>query len=369
MGGWRPPGEIMLERFKVPEDATVRVPEATMRHVVEAIFTTLGMTAEFAAKCADVLVYSDIRGIDSHGVSNMMRYYVTALKAGQINPTPTMRRVRDLPAAVSVDGDGGLGLGQGKELMELACERAASQGVAVVTAFNSGHYGPSAYFAQLALERDMIGVSMTAGSLHVAPTQGAEPLLGLNPIGIAAPSGAEPPFIFDASMSSVAGNKIHLLRRLGGKVLPGWIGDADGAPIMTEAEVPEQFLMLPLGGTREIGSHKGFGLSMLVEVLCAALTGTGAGPHRRQGIAHYFMAYNVAAFTEVATFKADMDAYLRSILDCKPAPGESRVVYPGIPEHEAEAERRANGIPYHREVIEWFNDTTAELGIDSPLAG
>ena len=357
----------MLERFKVPDDIAVRVAPDTMRKAVEGIFAALGMSASDAAKCTDVLIYADVRGIDSHGVSNMMRPYVAGLKGGHINPTPSMKRVRDFPAAVSVDGDRGLGLGQGKELMELACERAKANGVAVVTAFNSGHYGPSAYFAHLALEHDMIGLSMTAGGMQVAPTQGAEPLLGLNPIGIAAPSKDEPPFIFDASMSSVAGNKIQLLRRVGGQVLPGWVAEADGTPVMAEADVPERFLMLPLGATREIGSHKGFGLSMLVEVLCSALTGTGAGPHRRQGTAHYFMAYNVAAFTDIDTFKADMDAYLRSILDCKPAPGEQRVVYPGIPEHEAEADRSANGIPYHPEVLEWFNGVMGELGIASPF--
>ncbi len=357
----------MLERFKVPEELAVRIAPAAMRQAVVDIFVRLGMSATDATNCADVLIYADVRGIDSHGVSNMMRHYVAGLKGGYINPTPSMKRVRDLPAAVSVDGDKGLGLGQGRELMELACERASSNGVAVVTAFNSGHYGPSAYFAHLALAYDMVGVSMTAGGLQVAPTQGAEPLLGLNPIGIAAPSAKEPPFVFDASMSSVAGNKIQLLRRVGGKALPGWIAAADGTPIMTESSVPERFLMLPLGGTREIGSHKGFGLSMLVEVLCGALTGTGAGPHRRQGIAHYFMAYNVAAFTDIDTFKADMDAYLRSLLDCKPAPGESRVVYPGIPEHEAEIDRRANGIPYHPEVIDWFNGAMRELDLESPF--
>jgi len=361
-------GRDMLDRFKVPEDIAVRVPDATMRTAVERIFTALGMGRSDAAKCAEPLIYADVRGIDSHGVSNMMRAYVAGLKGGHINPTPTMKRVRDFPAAVSVDGDRGLGLGQGKELMELACERARDNGVGVVTAFNSGHYGAAAYYAHLALQHDMVGMSMTSGGLQVAPTQGAEPLLGLNPLGIAAPSKEEPPFIFDASMSSVAGNKIHLLQRLGGRVLPGWITDAEGAPVMEEAEVPDRYLMLPLGGTREIGSHKGFGLSMLVEILCKALPGTGAGPHRRQGSGHHFMAYNIAAFGDVDLFKKDMDAYLRSILDCKPAPGESRVVYPGIPEHEAEIDRRENGIPYHPEVIEWFNGVMEQLGLESPFA-
>lgn len=358
----------MLERFRVPEDLAVHVAPATMRQAVEDIFIALGMTEDFAARCAAALLYADTRGIDSHGVSNVMQSYVAGLREGRINPRPVLKRVRDFPAAVSVDGDKGLGLGQGKELMELACERAKTNGVATVIAFNSGHCGASSYFAQLALEHDMVGLSMTTGGLRMVPTHGAEPLLGLNPIAIAAPAGDEPPFIFDASMSSVASNKIRLLQRVGGKVLPGWIAAADGSPIMTEAEVPDRYLMLPLGGTREIGSHKGFGLSMLAEVLCSALAGAGAGLHRRQGMAHCFMAYHIAAFTEVDAFKADMDAYLRSLLGCKRAPGEHRVVYPGILEHEAEIERRANGIPYHPNVVEWFNSVMDELEIESPFA-
>ena len=147
---------------------------------------------------------------------------------------------------------------------------------------------------------------MTTGGLLVTPTQGAERLLGLNPIGIAAPSNVEVPFIFDASMSSVAANKIQLLRRVDGNVAPGWISDAEGAPVMEESPVLDGFMMLPLGGTREIGSHKGFGLAMLVEILCGVLTGTGGGPFRRQNTAHYFMAYDVGAFCDVDVFKKDL---------------------------------------------------------------
>ena len=208
---------------------------------------------------------------------------------------------------------------------------------------------------------------MTAGGLLVTPTHGAEPLIGLNPLGIAAPAKSQPPFIFDASMSSVAENKIELLRRLGGLVAPGWISGPDGVPIMEEGPIPTNFLMLPLGGTREIGSHKGFGLAMMVEILCSALSGTGAGPHRRRGVSHYFMAYDIGSFADVEQFKLDMDEYLTSLLGCKSASGESRVIYPGISEHETEIDRLANGIPYHPEVIEWFKSTSAELGLTHRL--
>ena len=353
----------MLERFKVPDEIAVRVPQQVMRQAVEGIFQSFEMSEQDAAASADVLIYADLRGIDSHGVSNMMRAYVAGFRAGQINPKAQLQRTVDHVSAISYDCDKGLGLAQSKEMMLVACERARETGVAVVTAFNGRHYGPSAYYAHVGLDEDMIGISMTAGGLLVTPTQGAERLLGLNPLGVGCPSNKEVPFIFDASMSSVAGNKIELLRRVGGQVLPGWISGGDGSPIMDESQVPAEFMMLPLGGTREIGSHKGFGLALMIEVLCGVLTGTGGGPHRRKGVTHYFMAYDISKFTDLETFKNDMDEYLRSILDCKPAPGETRVVYPGIPEHEAEQDRSANGIPYHPEVIEWFKKTCAEQNV------
>ncbi len=357
----------MLDRFKVPDDIAVRVKQEDMRHVVEGIFKSFEMPEAEAEAAADVLMYADIRGIDSHGVSNMMRAYVAGFRAGQINPTANLSRTLDHVAALNFDCDRGLGLAQSREMMLAVCERAKETGVAVATAFNGRHYGACAYYAHVGLDHDMVGISMTAGGLLVAPTQGAERMLGLNPLGIGAPADKEVPFIFDASMSSVAGNKIELLRRVGGHVLPGWVTDADGNPVMDETQVPQDFMMLPLGGTREIGSHKGFGLSFMIEILCGMLQGTGGGPHRRKGVAHYFMAIDVSRFTDLDGFKKDMDDYLRSILECKPAPGETRVVYPGYPEYEAELDRRELGIPYHPEVIEWFKKTTNELGIDNNL--
>ncbi|MEJ2130678.1 MAG: Ldh family oxidoreductase [Gammaproteobacteria bacterium] len=353
----------MLDCFKVPPEHAVRVPEDVMRATVEDMFQVLGMPQADARQAADVLLYADIRGIDSHGVSNMMRAYVAGLKSGQINPAPKWTLARDHKAAVTIDCDKGLGLVVGPAAMQVAIERARDYGVCAVTATNGRHYGAAAYHAQLAIAHDMIGISMTTGGLLVAPTYGAERMLGLNPLGVAAPAGTEAPFIFDASMSSLAANKIRLLQRMGGQVLPGWVAHPDGAPVMEEADVPENYLMLPLGGTREIGSHKGFGLCMMVEILAGLLSGGGGGPLRREGSAHYFMAYDVSAFTELETFKRDMDEYLRKLLECKPAPGHERVVYAGIPEHEEERDRRENGIPYHREVVDWFRETCAELNV------
>lgn len=357
----------MLDRFKVPPDIAVRVAPGAMRATVTNLFMALGMPRAEAARGAEVLVYADTRGIDSHGVSNMTRFYVAGLKAGRINPAPAPKVLRDTGPAVTIDGDQGLGLVVAPPAMDLAIERARAHGVGVVIMSNAGHYGAAAYYAHKALAHDMVGMSMTTGGVLVAPTHGAERLLGLNPIGVAAPSDREVPFIFDASMSSVAGNKITLLKRVGGDVLPGWVARADGSPVMEEGPVPDGFMMLPLGGTRELGSHKGFGLMMVVEVLTSLLAGAGGGPFRRGDSAHYFAAYNIDAFSDAATFKADMDAYLRRLLDSTPAPGETRVVYPGIEEAEAEAERLARGIPYHPEVIDWFKGACAEAGARNAL--
>ncbi len=357
----------MLDRFKVPDDIAVRTSADDMRTTVENLFKKLDMPDEDARQAADVLIYADARGIDSHGVSNMVRAYVAGFKHGAINPTPTPRIVNELGAIVTVDCDQGLGLAVGPPVMDMAIERARTHGIGVGIAFNAGHYGAAAYHAHKAIPEDMIGISMTTGGVLVTPTQGSERVLGLNPIGIAVPAIEEVPYIFDASMSSVAGNKISLLQRVGGDVLPGWVANEDGSPVMDEAPVPEGFKMLPLGGTRDIGSHKGYGLMMMVEVLTSLLAGTGGGPLRRANSAHYFMAYNIAAFTDLEEFKQDMDAYLKLLRESKPAPGEERVVYPGIPEHEEELVRKEKGIPYHPEVIDWFKGICDELGATHAL--
>lgn len=357
----------MLDRFKVPDDIAIRVTADDMRATVENLFKALGMPEDDAVQAADVLIYADVRGIDSHGVSNMTRAYVKGFEGGYLNPTPKRTITRDSGATFTVDCDKGLGLAVGPPVMDLAIERAKQHGVGVAVAVNAGHYGPSAYHAHRALDHDMIGLSMTTGGVQVVPTHGAEPLLGLNPLGIAVPANQEVPFLFDAAMSGVAGNKIRLLERVGGDVLPGWVSEADGSPVMEEGPVPENFMMLPLGGTREIGSHKGFGLMMMVEILTSLLGGTGGGPFRRAGSAHYFMAYNVEAFTDLESFKADMDEYLKRLRECRPAPGETRVVYPGQPEHEAQLEREERGIPYHPEVIEWFKGICEKYKIGHQL--
>ncbi len=357
----------MLEQFEMPAEDAVRVPQETMRETVEEVFQALGLAEADARLSADVLLYADLRGCDTHGVSNMLRVYVDWFRDGTIDPTGEWHIVREASAAATIDSGGVHGGVVGPQAMNVAIERARSHGVGAVSVYNGGHFGAAAYTAAMALEHDMIGVSMCSGGMAMTPTFGAEPLVGLNPLAVAVPSRDEPPFIFDASMSAVAGNKVRIAERLGRGALPAWIADADGSPIMDERAIPEGFLHLPLGGTREIGSHKGFGLAMMIEVLASVLSGASAGQARRVSQCHHFVAYRVDAFLDTEQFKDDMDAYLVRLRTARTAPGAERVLYPGLNAHETEIDRRANGIPYHREVIGWFAGILSELGLDNRL--
>ena len=358
----------MAVHFRVPDDIAIRIPAEVMSKTVVGLFRALGVPDDDAARCAETLLYADLRGIDSHGVSNMFPVYVDGLQQGWINPAPVLKTLRDSPSAASFDSDRGLGLTIGPLAMAVAMDKAEATGVGTAIVTNGRHYGAAAYHAHLALERDMIGVSMTIGGLAVAPTFGAKPMLGLNPIAIAAPARSEPPFLFDASMSSVASNKLTLARRLGATIPAGWIAGLDGAPIMEEGPVPDAFMMLPLGGTREIGSHKGYGLAAAVDILTGMLGGDPPGFERAPGdVSHHFTAYRISAFTDLDTFKEHMDTFLKGLRETPTAPGEERVLYPGLPEHETLLERSERGIPYHPEVVDYFRKIAGELGVAHEL--
>ena len=357
----------MLERFKVPLADQVRVPHESLHESVAAIFEKMGASAEDAAVGADVLVATDLRGVETHGVSNMLRYYVDSYQTGALNPTPSWRIVRESPGTATVDGDRGLAVILGPAMMKLAIQKARSVGVGIVTIRNSGHSGAIGHHAMLAAREDMIGVTMTAGGVLVAPTFAAEGRLGTNPIAIAAPARDEPFLLFDAATSAIAGNKIYLAERVGADLLSGWISDKHGTPFTEPTAVPPrgEYLQLPMGGTREQGSHKGYGFALMAEILSTLLSGGVPSMVEEEGPGHHFAAYDIAAFTDLDGFKDTMDRMLQALRSTPPAPGHERVLYPGLSEHEEEVERRANGIPLHEEVVEWFDSMAAELSVPS----
>ena len=182
------------------------------------------------------------------------------------------------------------------------------------------------------------------------------------PIAVAVPAKNEPPFVFDAATSTVAANKIGIARRLGAKLEAGWLADEEGTPIMEEIDPPDSYMLLPLGSTRELGSHKGYGLSCVVDILAGVLTGMGYGAvPGRPNFGHYVAAYSIDAFTDADEFKQTMDEWLQMMKSTKPAPGHESVLVAGHPEAEVEEIRRVEGIPFHHEVVQYIKDTCSEL--------
>ena len=354
----------MLERFYVQEKDAVLVNADELRATVTFILEKVNVPTEDARLAADVLVTADLRSVETHGVSNMLRKYVAEYNRGGINPRPSWRVIRETPATANIDSDRGLGIIVVPKAMEIAIEKARNTGVGMVTIFNGRHLGMAAYHAMLALKHDMIGVCMTGCPPTVLPTFGAEERIGTNPIAVAAPAAEEPPFVYDAANSAIAGNKVNLARRLGVKLSPGWLGDEQGVPIMEPIDAPESYRLLPLGSTRESGSHKGYGLSCIVDILTGILSGYGYGMvPGRPNFNHMVAAYSIEAFTEVDQFKTLMDEFLRALKNTPPTPGHGRVLVAGQLEWEAEHERREKGIPLHKEVVRWFQDICNEMGI------
>ena len=354
----------MLDRFKLKEQDTVRVDEAALRPTVEAIFRKMSVPDEDARIAADVLVSADLRGVDTHGVSNLLRQYVQRYREGALNPRPQIRVLRESLSAATVDSDNGLGIITTPRAMDIAVAKARQTGVGMVTMTNGKHLGMAAYHAMIPLKHDMIGVCMTSCPPTVVPTYGSVPRLGTNPIALAAPTDEEPPFVFDAATSVIPDNKVHIARRLGVDLLPGWLADDEGRPVMEPTPAPSPHRLLPLGSVRESGSHKGYSLACIVDILCGVLSLSGFGAGRGRGtFAHFVAAFDVEAFADAGEFKTMMDDYMRTLKDTPPAPGHDRVLVAGQLEWETEQERRRNGIPLHREVVDWFDEICQELEI------
>jgi LDH2 family malate/lactate/ureidoglycolate dehydrogenase len=358
----------MLERFKVPDADRVYVAEDKIRVATNTIFLKVGLSDEDARVATDVLIMNDLRGVETHGVSNMLRSYVSGYGNGALNPRPEIKTLRESDTTATWDADRGLGAHIGPAAMWVAMEKAEKHGQGAVSVTNSGHLAGAGYHAAMAAQEDMIGMAMTgSGGVQAVPTFGAEPRFGTNPIAYSVPARRMPPFLFDVATTQVAGNKIRLARRVGAGLIPNWVAGPDGTVIDRETDgIPDEYFMLPFGGTRENGSHKGYAFAAVVDIMTGQLSGAGPG-FIHQKTAHYFQAWKIDAFMDTDKFKDDMDDFLEGLKNTPPAPGQERVFYPGLSEFEETNKRKEEGIPYHREVIEWFGIASSELGVDLDL--
>ncbi|REG84800.1 Ldh family oxidoreductase [Algoriphagus antarcticus] len=340
------------------------------------MLSKIGCSEKDAVTAADVLLSADLRGVDSHGVARLSGY-VRLWEKGRINPTPNVRVVHETPSTAVVDGDGGLGLVVAPYAMKIAIEKAKIAGTGWVSVKNSNHYGIAGYHAMQALDHDMIGISMTNASPLVAPTFSQERLLGTNPIAVAIPAKDQPPFVADMATTTAANGKLEILQRKGMDTPIGWVQDKDGNPTTSTSGVKDGGALLPLGGDREHGSHKGYALGSIVDIFSAVLSGANYGPWVPpfvaflepdpnpvgEGIGHFFGAMRVDAFRPADEFKAHMDNWITRFRAATPTPGNEKVLIPGDPERELEAIRMKVGIPLLDPVVKDLTELGERFGV------
>jgi len=347
----------------------VRVDAESLRRVVTKVFVALELPPEDAAIVADALVEADLIGVSSHGVSNYIRLlYVPGLRNGTTVARPEIETVHETSVTALVDGGGGMGHVVGHRAMSMAIRKAAEHGLGMVAVRNSRHYGMAGYYSLMALEHDMIGISMTNADRLVLPTFGKESRIGTNPISLTAPAGEEAPFVLDMATSTVPLGKVLLAQRAGQPIPEGWAADAEGRLTTDPLTALQAMRLSPLGSTYLMGGHKGYSLAVLVDILCGLLSGAGGGlDGARLGspVGHFFGAIRVDAFRPLADFKQEMDAYLRYLQQTQPIDEAEPVIYAGIKESRARADCLANGIPLHAGVVSYLRELAAELGVDA----
>ena len=351
-------------------------PIEVLREFSTRIFLHFGVPKADAAQAADVLASADLRGIDSHGVARLTSYF-ELLSEGLINPTPKIKILRSTPSTATLDGDNGLGLVVGPQANEIALDMAGIAGSGWVSICNTNHFGIAGYYVLQALKRDMIGWAMTNSTKLVTPLWGAERMLGTNPIAIAFPGKNEPPIVIDMATCAAAYGKIEMARRRGQPIPQGWGIDNQGRGTVNPDDIVAGGALLPLGSDRERGGHKGYGLAIMVDVLCGVLGGANWGPFTppfalRQeiparsvgkGIGHFFGAMRIDGFIEADEFKRQIDDYVRTFRATRPAPGTNGPLIPGDPEREAEQVRSKQGVPLIMPVVEELLVISKKIGI------
>lgn len=336
----------------------------------------MGCSDEHATLATDVLVRSDLRGIDSHGVARLSGY-VRLWEKSRINAKPNIKIVHETPTTATIDGDAGLGLVVAPFAMKVAIEKAEKYGSGWVSVKNSNHFGIAGYHALMAVEKDMIGISMTNASPLVAPTYANERLLGTNPMCYAFPAGKYPPVIVDMATSAAANGKLEIAQRANKPVPDGWVQDKNGENSIDPNELKNGGSLLPLGSDKDHGSHKGYGLSATVDILSAVLSGANYGPWVPpfvaflepsanpvgEGLGHFLGAMRVDGFRPAEDFKKHLDNWVERFKNAQTIDPDKEVIIPGEPEHEFEQERKVSGIPLIDVVVNDLNELALKLGI------
>lgn len=364
------------------EQDTVFVPVNKLYDFMLSVFIKAGVPEEDAKICSDVLIKSDLRGIESHGIGRLRMYY-DRLKSGLIEKKANLTIVRESPTTAVVDGNHGLGMVVAFKSMQLAIIKAKELGMGAVAVRNSTHFGIDGYYPLMAIQENMIGMSFTNARPCVSPTHGTQPTLGTNPISFGAPTDEECPFLYDGATSITQRGKIEVLARAEKPVPSGWVIDQNNDPMTDADKILRQILLdnaalLPLGGTSEItGGHKGYCLSTIVEILSSALQ-SGAFLFQLSGldenndptrfrVGHFFMVMNIENFLPINEFKKNIGDLLRSLRSTHTAPGKDRIYTAGEKEFEMEKTIAQQGVAVNANLRKDILYLQQELGLTNSL--
>jgi L-2-hydroxycarboxylate dehydrogenase (NAD+) len=350
-----------------------------MEKFMEDVFVKAGVPKEDAKVCAEVLIESDKRGIESHGVGRFRPIYIDRINAGLQKPVTQFEIVRERNATAVVDGHNGMGHVIAKRCMQMAIDKAKKYGMGMVVARNSTHYGIAGYYAIMAAKENMIGITGTNARPSIAPTFGVENMLGTNPLVFGMPTDEDFPFVIDCATSITQRGKIELYERENKELPPGWVIDRNGNTRTNASDVLEglnkgECALTPLGGIgEEMAGYKGYGYATVVEILSSALQAglflKGLSDIDKNGnktssrLGHFFIAIDISSFIDPDDFKKTTGEILKNLRDSMKAPGQKKIYTAGEKEYISWLERKDKGVPLNEVMQEIIKKTRDEYGL------
>lgn len=355
------------------------VPWDLMNDFLTDAFKGYGVPEEDAKLCADVLLESDRRGIESHGCNRFKPIYIDRIKAGILNPVTKVDVVKETPTTAVLDANDGMGMVASKKAMEMCIEKARKYGTGMVAVRNSSHYGIAGYWTSMAVKENMIGISGTNARPSIAPTFGVENMLGTNPLAFAMPTDEPFPFSLDCATSVIQNGKIEYYARIGHDTPAGCVIGRDGKEMTDSVQIlkdirSKKAALAPLGGFGETqGGYKGYGYATVVEILSAALQSgiflralegkNEDGSVRPYHLGHFFMAIDTEAFMGAEAFKKTCGDIVRDLRGSEKAPGAERIYTAGEKEYLVWQERKEKGVPVGESVQKEILEVRDTLGL------
>jgi LDH2 family malate/lactate/ureidoglycolate dehydrogenase len=333
----------------------VRIPRRELEEICRKVFVSLGIPPDEALDSSRILVAADARGIPSHGLAHLSRY-TSGIRAGLIKGGVKPEVLRETPLSRCIDGCGAMGMSLARKCMDWAIETAKKQGLGICAVRNSNHFGIAGYYSEMAAKQGMLGIALTNTAALGVPTFARRPAFGTNPIAFAAPARDGAMFSLDMATTTVTRGSVEISARERLTMPEGWAVGRDGHTTYDPIGLLDDMLflrgggLLPLGGEGAAG-YKGYGLAVMVDILCALLSGGTYGEDVHDSavtsarVCHFFMALDITMFRELEDFKADMSRMLNKLTRMEPAEGAERVLYAGLKAHETEAESDRLGVP------------------------